>query len=58
MEITFRFETSMSPTSKDLLKECFGTSPFDKDMEQVPIFVGKLYPNMLTYAIRKVTLKD
>ena len=54
---SFRFETSMSPTSKDFVKRVFGVAPFDKDMEQVPIFVEEAYPNMLTYAYKKGYIK-
>ena len=54
---TFRFETSMSPTSKDYLKRVFGTSPFGKDMSTVPVFVEEAYPNMLTYAYKKGYIK-
>jgi len=50
---SFRFETSMSPSSSDYVKRVFGVAPFDKDMEQVPIFVEEAYPNMLTYAYKK-----
>jgi|2_EtaG_2_1085320.scaffolds.fasta_scaffold01180_6 hypothetical protein len=54
---TFRFETSMSPTNKNYLKRVFGTQPFDKDMEKVPVFVDEAYPNMLTYAYKKGYIK-
>ena len=47
----------MSPTSKDYLKRVFGTSPFDKDMSTVPVFVEEAYPNMLTYAYKKGYIK-
>jgi len=54
---TFRFETSMSPTSKDYLKRVFGAAPFDKDMSTVPVFVEEAYPNMLSYAYKKGYIK-
>ena len=54
---TFRFETSLSQTNKNYLKRVFGVSPFDKDMEKVPIFVEEAYPNMLTYAYKKGYIK-
>lgn len=49
----FRFNTSMSQTNRNFVKRVFGVEPFDKDSEDVPIFVEESYPNMLNYAYKK-----
>lgn len=49
----YTFKTSMSNTSKDYIGKVFGSSPFDKKKEEVPLFLEEAYPNMLSDGRKK-----
>jgi hypothetical protein len=49
----YTFKTSMSNTSKDYIGKVFGSSPFDKKKEEVPLFLEEAYPNMLNDGRKK-----
>ena len=49
----FSFETSLDTTNANYVSKVFGTSNFEKDRVQVPLFVEERYQNLLTYGYNK-----
>jgi len=46
------FTCSLNPTSTKYIAKVLGTSPFDKDKSQYPLYVHEIYPNFLDSAYR------
>jgi len=49
----FSFETSLDINNANYISKVFGTSNFEKDSVQVPLFVEERYQNLLTYGYNK-----
>tara|TARA_Y100001938_G_scaffold14495_2_gene17955 strand:+ start:14631 stop:18716 length:4086 start_codon:yes stop_codon:yes gene_type:complete len=50
---TYNFDVSMNTSSKNYLPKVLGRNVFDKKMEEVPIFVEEVYPNILKYGFNR-----
>ena len=46
---TFSFEVSLDDTSSDFISKVLGTGNFQKDRNDVPLFVEERFPTMLNY---------
>ncbi len=46
------FTCSLNPTSTKYISKVLGTSPFDKDKSDYPLYVHEVYPNFLDSAYR------
>jgi hypothetical protein len=46
------FTCSLNPTSTKYIAKVLGTSPFDKDKSEYPLYVHEIYPNFLDSAYR------
>jgi len=49
----FKFEVSLLPSSTKYIQKVLGSSNFDKDRFQVPVFVEEAFPGQLEYTYNK-----
>jgi len=47
----FSLDVSMLPTDSKYLPRVLGVSNFDKNKDEVPVFVEEIYPNLIEYGI-------
>ena len=51
--VIYKFTTSMDSSKKNYISRVLGRKVFDRDSDEVPVFVGEVYPNLLKYLYRR-----
>jgi len=55
--VVSKFTTSLDSSKKNYLSRVLGRKVFDRDSNEIPIFVEEIYPNLLKYLYRRQKIR-